>query len=243
MPTEQAVADLIPKDRKHFKVPVEAISNGIDLSRFSKGKPADDIYERFDIPRNKQIVLYVGRVDPEKSLNILVDAFIKANKKIPDAHLVVVGDGTARPDLEKMIKKAGLTKNAHFLGRVIGDDLPQIYRTGTVFAITSKTETQSIVLLEAMATGLPCIAVKAGAIPELVKTDENGYLCEADDVDAVAKAMVSILSDPEKQKNMSAGSQKIVQKHDISYTLTRMEEIYEKVLAARDDTVLAKKKK
>ena len=242
MPTEQAVADLVPKDRKHFNVPVEAISNGIDLSKFSKGKPADDIYERFDIPRNKQIVLYVGRVDPEKSLNIMVNAFIKAHKKVPDVHLVVVGDGTARPDLEKTIAKAGLSEYAHFLGRVIGADLPQIYRTGTVFAITSKTETQSIVLLEAMATGLPCIAVKAGAIPELVKTDENGYLCEADDIDGVAKAMVNILSDPKKQAKMSDGSLKIVQKHDISYTLTRMEEIYEKVLAARDDAILEQKK-
>jgi glycosyltransferase involved in cell wall biosynthesis len=242
MPTEQAVSDLVPKNRKHFKVPVEAISNGIDLSKFSKGKPADDIYERFDIPRDKQIVLYVGRVDPEKSLHIMVDAFIKAHKKMSDAHLVVVGDGTARPDLEKMIENAGLNEYAHFLGRVIGDDLPQIYRTGTVFAITSKTETQSIVLLEAMATGLPCIAVKAGAIPELVKTGENGYLCEADDVDGVAKAMVAILSDSENQKKYSAGSLKLVQKHDISYTLTRMEEIYEKVLAARDDAILEQKK-
>ena len=182
-------------------------------------------------------------MDPEKSLHILVEAFIKAHKKVSDAHLVVVGDGTARPDLEKMIQKAGLSNYAHFLGRVIGEDLPQIYRTGTVFAITSKTETQSIVLLEAMATGLPCIAVKAGAIPELVKTGENGYLCEADDVDGVAKSMVNILSDSKKQKEMSAGSLKLVQKHDISYTLTRMEEIYEKVLAARDDAMLEQKKK
>ena len=243
MPTEQAVADLIPKDRKHFKVPVEAISNGIDLSKFSKGKANDDIYKKFDIPRDKQIVLYVGRVDPEKSLHILVEAFIKAHKKVANAHLVVVGDGTARPDLEKMINKAGLAKYAHFLGRVIGDDLPQIYRTGTVFSITSKTETQSIVLLEAMATGLPCIAVKAGAIPELVKTGENGYLCEADDINGIAKAIVDILNSKEKQAKMSAGSLKLVQKHDISYTLTRMEEIYEKVLAARDDAILEKKKK
>ena len=240
MPTEQAVADLIPKDRKHFNVPVEAISNGIDLSRFSKGKVPDDIYDRFDIPRDKQIVLYVGRVDPEKSLHILINAFIKAHKKVPDAHLVVVGDGTARPDLEKMINKAGLKSSAHFLGRVVGDDLPKIYRTGTLFAITSKTETQSIVLLEAMATGLPCIAVKAGAIPELVKTGENGFLCEADDIDGVAKAIVEILSNTEKRAKMSEGSLKLVQKHDISYTLTRMEEIYEKVLAARDEATLKK---
>jgi glycosyltransferase involved in cell wall biosynthesis len=240
MPTEQAVADLIPKNRKHFKVPVEALSNGIDLSRFAKGRVDKEIYNKYDIPRNKPIVLYVGRVDPEKSIDVLMEAFIQAYPKMPDAHFVITGDGTARPKLEKMAEKAGLADHVHFLGRVIGDDLPQVYRTGTLFATASKTETQGIVLLEAMATGLPCIAVKAGAIPELVKTDENGYLCEADDVDGVAKAMVSILSDQEKQKQMSKGSLKLVQKHDISYTLTRMEEIYEKVLAARDEAILKK---
>ena len=235
MPTEQAVADLIPKNRKHFKVPVEAISNGIDLSRFAKGRANKDIYERYDIPKGKPIVLYVGRVDPEKSLDILVDAFTEVHEKIPEAQLVIVGDGTARPMLEKIAKESGTAENVHFLGRIVGDDLPQIYRTGTVFAITSKTETQSIVLLEAMATGLPCVAVRAGAIPELVKTSRNGYLCEPDDPDIVAKCIVNILAKDERRERMSAESLKIVRKHDISHTLTRMEEIYNKVLDEHEE--------
>jgi glycosyltransferase involved in cell wall biosynthesis len=235
MPTEQAVADLIPKNRKHFKVPVEAISNGIDLSRFAKGRANKDIYERYDIPKGKPIVLYVGRVDPEKSLDILVDAFTEVHEIIPEAQLVIVGDGTARPMLEKIAEESGTAENVHFLGRIVGDDLPQIYRTGTVFAITSKTETQSIVLLEAMATGLPCVAVRAGAIPELVKTSRNGYLCEPDDPDIVAKCIVNILAKDERRERMSKESLKIVRKHDISHTLTRMEEIYNKVLDEHEE--------
>ena len=234
MPTEQAVADLIPQKRKPFKVPVEALSNGIDLSRFAKGKANPDIYEEYNIPKTKPIVLYVGRVDPEKSLDILMSAFIKAHAKVPDAHLVVVGDGTARPKLEAQIEKAGLSDHAHFLGRVVGDNLPQLYRTGTVFAITSKTETQSIVLMEAMASGLPCVAVDAGAIHELVKTNKNGYLCEADDIDAVANGLVKILNDKERRAKMSDESVKRAAKHDISHTLTRMEEIYQQVLDNRE---------
>jgi glycosyltransferase involved in cell wall biosynthesis len=162
-----------------------------------------------------------------------MDAFIEAHREVPDAHLVVVGDGTARPKLEAQIEKAGLSENAHFLGRVVGDNLPQLYRTGTVFAITSKTETQSIVLMEAMASGLPCVAVDAGAIHELVKTNKNGYLCEPDDVAAVSSSLVKILSNPERREKMSAESIKRAAKHDISYTLTRMEEIYNKVLDDR----------
>lgn len=234
MPTEQAVADLIPQKRKPFKVPVEALSNGIDLSRFAKGRANKEIYEEYGIPKDKPIVLYVGRVDPEKSLDVLMDAYIKAQKKVPDAHLVVVGDGTARPKLEAQIEKAGLSGQAHFLGRVIGDNLPQLYRTGTVFAITSKTETQSIVLMEAMASGLPCVAVDAGAIHELVKTNKNGYLCQADDSDEVAKSLVKILSDKDRQEKMSEESVKRAAKHDISHTLTRMEEIYNTVLENRE---------
>ena len=233
MPTEQAVADLIPKNRKHFRVPVEAISNGIDLSRFSKGKPNEAVYTRHDIPKNVPIVLYVGRVDPEKSLDILVRAFTQIHKKVPKAHLVIVGDGTAMPDLEDIAKEDGMTDYVHFLGRVVGDDLPQIYRTASVFAITSKIETQSIVLLEAMATGLPCVAVKAGAIPELVKNSKNGYLCKPDSSSVVAKNICQILLDDKKQEQMSNQSLELVKRHDLSYTLTRMEEIYKKVLAER----------
>ena len=235
MPTEQAVADLIPKNRKHFKVPIEAISNGIDLSRFAKGRVNKEIYEKYYIPKYKPIVLYIGRVDPEKSLDVLMNAFLEIHEKIPDAHLVIVGDGTAKPMLEKMAEDTGIIDYVHFLGRVVGDDLPQIYRAGTVFAITSKTETQSIVLLEAMATGLPCVAVRAGAIPELVKTSKNGYLCEPDDPDIVAKCIINILSKDERRERMSKESLKIVRKHDISHTLTRMEEIYYKVLDAREE--------
>ena len=230
VPTEQVLTDCIPKSKLFFRVPIEALSNGIDLSRFAKGRVNHEIYERYDINPKKPTILYIGRVDPEKSLDVLMDAFIKVQEKVEDAHLVIVGDGTMRPKLEKMAEKAGISDKVVFTGRVIGKDLPQLYRTGDVFAITSKTETQSIVLLEAMATGLPAVAVKAGAIPELVHNGENGYLCEADDVDAVAKSLVCILQDKNLREAMSEKSLELIKKHDISYTLTRIEEIYHRVL-------------
>lgn len=230
VPTEQVLTDCIPKSKLFFRVPIEALSNGIDLSRFAKGRVNHEIYERYDINPKKPTILYIGRVDPEKSLDVLMDAFIKVQEKVENAQLVIVGDGTMRPKLEKMAEKAGVSDKVVFTGRVIGKDLPQLYRTGDVFAITSKTETQSIVLLEAMATGLPAVAVKAGAIPELVHNGENGYLCEADDVDAAAKSLICILQDKNLRETMSEKSLELIKKHDISYTLTRIEEIYHRVL-------------
>jgi glycosyltransferase involved in cell wall biosynthesis len=230
MPTEQAVSDLLPKRRKKFKVPVEALSNGIDLSRFTPGKAPAEIYERYDIPKTKPIVLYVGRVDPEKSLEVLVKAFNLVLTKNPEAHLVVVGDGASRNELEKLAEKLGIEKRTHFLGRVIGKDLPMLYRTGKVFAITSKTETQSIVVMEAMATGLPVVAVQAGAIPELVKNGKTGYLCQPDDPTAVSRSLLRILKNDALSQKFSKTALKNIQKHDIAYTLTRFEEIYKDVV-------------
>lgn len=230
MPTEQAVSDLLPKNRRHFRVPVEALSNGIDLSCFAAKKAKAEIYDKYGVPKDRKIVLYVGRVDPEKSLDVLVRAFAKVAKKCQDADLVVVGDGTARSGLEKLAESLGIADRAHFLGRVVGDDLPELYRTGDVFSITSKTETQSIVLMEAMASGLPAVAVTAGAIPELVKDDENGYLCEADNDEMVANYLIKILSDDELRKKLSENAVEFIKKHDLNYTLTRFEEIYKTVL-------------
>ena len=233
LPTKQAITDLLPKNHHSFKVPVEALSNGIDLSHFTKGPASEEIYKKYAIPKNVPIVLYVGRIDPEKSLDILVNSFKKLIKEAPKAHLVMVGDGTAREKLEKMIKRKKLDSQTHFIGRVIGDDLSQIYRTGTVFVITSKTETQSIVLMEAMASGLPAIAVNAGAVTELVKDGENGFIFEPNDTAGIASGINTIISNKELREKMSKNALKMIAKHDINYTLSRFEKIYNNVLRSR----------
>jgi len=111
--------------------------------------------------------------------------------------------------------------------------LPQIYRTGTVFVITSKTETQSIVLMEAMASGLPAIAVNAGAVTELVKDGENGFIFEPDDTAGIASGINTIISNKELREKMSKNALKMIAKHDINYTLSRFEKIYNNVLRSR----------
>ena len=81
-----------------------------------------------------------------------------------------------------------------------------------------------------MATGLPCVAVEAGAIPELVKSGENGFLCTPNDAKGVAEGLKIILTDENKWKNMQSLSLKKVRRHDLRYTLARIEEIYNQVL-------------
>ena len=224
MPTELAIEELIPE--KHFKVPVEALSNGVDLSAFNPKKPSAQIYEKYHLEKDRPRILYIGRVDHEKSINIILKAFKIVLEKLPEAELVIIGDGAEKAHLEKMAAQLEIEKNVRFLGRILPPDLYDLYKTGQVFATASETETQGIVLIEAAASGLPLVAVDAGAIKEICKNGKNGYLCPRGDVEKIAISLIKILKDPELQKKMSLNSLEIAKKHDLNHTLKRFEEIY-----------------
>jgi glycosyltransferase involved in cell wall biosynthesis len=216
-------------------VPFEAVSNGVDLSRFKSGKARADIYDKYNIPKDRPIVLYVGRVDPEKKIGLVIDAFVKMlhnNKldKVSNPLCLVVGDGVDRLRLEKEYSASVKTGDVKFLGRVTGDDLYELYKVGSLFATASEIETQGIVLIEAAATGLPLIAVKAGAVAEVCRNEENGFLCEPGDVDGISEAMTKILSNVELRKKYSENSIKIAHEHDFEKTLDKFIDIYSKVI-------------
>ncbi|MBQ3352179.1 glycosyltransferase [Candidatus Saccharibacteria bacterium] len=227
VPTEIAINGLMPKHKKRFKVTVEAISNGIDLSEFFPAKPSEKICQKYKIDLSIPRIIYVGRVDPEKSIDVLISAFLEVVKKIPNAEFLIVGDGIVKPDLEDQVKDLGLSSSVRFLGRIMPPELQEIYRTGDVFATASETETQGIVLIEAAATGLPLIAVDAGAVSELCLNKKNGILCKPGNVKAITSAMIKLLSDKTLRKEYGKESIEVAKKHDISYTLKRFEDIYQ----------------
>ncbi|MBQ9016960.1 glycosyltransferase [Candidatus Saccharibacteria bacterium] len=226
MPTELAIEELIPENRKHFKVPVEALSNGVDLSTFRPGRPDKDFYEKYRLDKKRPRALYIGRVDPEKSIDVVIKAFKTVCAKLPEAELLIVGDGADKAKLEKLVDGLELGENIRFLGRVLPPDLYELYRTGMVFVTASETETQGIVLIEAAATGLPLVAVNAGAVKEICKNHQNGYLCKPGDEAAIAKGLLKILTDQDRRKEMGKASLAIAKTHDLNTTLARFEEIY-----------------
>lgn len=228
MPTKQAIFNLL--DGRDFKVPVAAVSNGVDLSNFKPGKAKKEIYEKYNIPTSSPIVLYVGRVDPEKNVGAVVEAFSIALKSAPEARLVIVGDGVDRGRLVKEAERLKIKDKVEFLGRIVGKNLHEIYKVGTIFATASEIETQGIVLIEAAASGLPLIAVDAGAVSEVCINSENGFLCQPGDIPEMAAAMVKILSDEKLQKKFSEESVKIAKEHDFEHTLDKFINIYEHVI-------------
>lgn len=230
MPTEMAIDDLVPKNRKKFDVPVEPLSNGVDLAKFTPGKPKTKVLKKYHLQPNVSRVFYVGRVDPEKSLANVVTAFAGVLEKVPEAELVIVGDGTDRRRLIDLAEALGIEKQVKFPGRIMQPDVIDIYRSGTVFVTASETETQGIVLIEAAAVGLPLVAVDAGAVRELCQNKKNGILCQPRDLNEMTDAMVKILKDEKLQKKYGAASLEIAKKHDLNRTLRRFVEIYEEAI-------------
>lgn len=241
MPTEMAIDDLVPKKRKRFDVTVEPLSNGVDLSKFGPKKAPARIYKKYRIPTDVPVVLYVGRVDPEKSIDQVVTAFAEVAEAEPKPVLVIVGDGTDRRHLVDLVQALGIEQSVRFLGRVMPPDVMEVYRTGTLFATASKTETQGIVLIEAAATGLPLVAVGAGAVRELCRHKQNGILCAPDDAAEMADAMLHIIQNPDLREKYSAGSLEVAQCHDLNRTLQRFEEIYGEAIRLKGKTLSQKK--
>lgn len=229
MPTKQAILNFLD-GRKDFPVPVAAVSNGVDLTAFKPGEPRAALLKKYGLKRGEPVVLYVGRVDPEKNVETLIEAFASAAADVPAARLLIVGDGVDRVRLEKKASKMGLSDRVIFAGRVVPPDLYEVYKLGTVFATASEIETQGIVLIEAAATGLPLIAVKAGAVAEVCQDGVNGFLCQPGDVAEIAAAIVKILSEPELCQQFSKKSIEIAAEHDFNHTLEQFENIYRRVI-------------
>lgn len=242
MPTEMAIDDLVPKNRRRFKVPVEPLSNGVDLSQFTPRKPKQKVLKHFRLQPGRMRVLYVGRVDPEKSIGNVITAFVEVLDKLPEAELVIVGDGTDRSRLRDLTKGFGIEKSVRFLGRVMLPDIADIYRGSTVFVTASETETQGIVLIEAAATGLPLVAVDAGAVRELCQNRKNGILCQPGDTSALARALVKILQDQKLQEKYGAASLDIAKQHDLNSTLARFVEIYQEAIELKGKKVHEKRR-
>lgn len=227
LPTESAIHMLNASDK--VNVPIEAVSNGIDLCRFKVGIPSADLLKRFSLPTNQPIITYIGRLDAEKHLSVLVRAFVRV-LAVKEARLLIVGDGTDISNLRELVHELNITRHVTFTGRVNDEDLVALHQVGTVYCMPSPAELQSIATLEAMASGQPIVAVDAGALGELCQDGRNGYLCEQDNDEEIAAGLLKIIMNKKLRATMSAESVAIAQTHDLKQTLARFEAIYTKLI-------------
>ncbi len=235
-PTQSAI-DTFGKHAEKLSVTPVIISNGINLEQFSPAKAPASIYKKFAIPTDRPIVTYVGRLDAEKHLPVLLRAFARLREQEPTAHLLVVGHGTESDNLETLAHELDIDGDTTFTGRVSDEDLVQLHRVGTLYAIPSPAELQSIATLEAMASGQPIVAVDAGALGELCHDGDNGFLFPLDDSEAMAEGLAKIVGDPALRETFSQESLRIARTHDITYTLEQFESLYREVIKSKADAL------
>lgn len=207
-----------------FPRQVQPVSNGVDAERFRPGPGDPALRARLGLD-DRPIVLYTGRLDAEKQMDVWLQAGAEVVKTL-DVQFVATGKGTDVARLEKLTRSLGLDQYVRFVGIVPEDDFPGIYRLANAYFISSPVELQSISTLEAVASGLPVVAADAGALPELVHHQENGYLFAPGDWQAAAVALASILSEPDLSRGMSLASRQISAAHDLVGTI----DCYERLL-------------
>lgn len=176
-------------------VPITAIATGIDLGRFATGHGARGRAAR-GIPPEARVVGHVGRLAPEKNLAFLTQAVARVLRKRPDAWFLVVGSGPAEADIRLACEAAGVADRLRLAGRLDNQDLSDAYAAMDLFAFASLSETQGLVLAEAMAAGTPVVAVDAPGARDVVIDGVNGRLLETPDEEGFAAVTLEVLDLP-----------------------------------------------
>jgi 1,2-diacylglycerol 3-alpha-glucosyltransferase len=210
-----------------LKTPVTSISNGVDTTVFKPTNNGAYLRERFNLP-DKPLVLYTGRINQEKNVDILVRAIPGVLKKV-DAHFLFCGSGGLKPAMITLARTLGVADHTTFIDFLDWADYPNIYALADVFVMPAESELQSIVTLEAIASGVPPVVVNKGAVPELASSG-NGLMFEPKDSTQLAANIVTILSDSKLRSTMKKKSLQLSKKHSLSYVGSQYEQVYEAVL-------------
>lgn len=217
-------------EEQHVRTPIEVISNGMDLSVFrGTAKKA---------PSSPPRLLHVGRISFEKNCDVVLEAFALIRRSLPGATLTIVGDGPALESLKTLAERLGIADAVDFTGFVPRAELPALYPRYDLFLTASTMETQGLVVLEAIASGLPCVGVDAYALPELIHHGENGFIVRPFDPEEMASMALEILRDPARFSSFSAAGLRIAAEHDIVRCALHLEDVYRRQSRAADTNKL-----
>jgi glycosyltransferase involved in cell wall biosynthesis len=211
-----------------------AIPNGIDISDLDVPYSKEECRGRLGLDKGEHVILFVGGLSPYKGPDVLIRAMPKIMESLPNSRLVLVGEGTLREKLEQETKELGIDQRVQFTG-FVKDNLQKamFFHAADVFVLPSVTSQEifGIVNLEAMAAGVPIVASKIGGIPDVVTDGDTGLLVPPNDPDAIAKAVVTLISDPELGRAMVERGLKRVEAYSWASIAERTEKIYEEAIA------------
>ena len=213
-----------------IEAPVEVIPTGVDVNKFSRGDRTW-LRREFGIDEDKKICIYVGRLTREKNLEFLLKAFRLVLDRYPKTCLVIVASGPLERELKKLTISQGMALNRDviFTGFLPFERLVDAYHGADLFTFASLTETQGIVLVEAMASGLPVVAVRASGTQDMVENGRQGLLTRCD-LEDFAQQVVRVLTDDELRRNLAEKAVKRAAALSSRAMAKKLEESYYRVI-------------
>lgn len=209
--------------------------NPVDTDEFapSPGRRRE-LRERFGLPLDAPVVLYLGRVAPEKSLEYLVDAFARVLPRAPHSVLVFVGDGAVRKDLEQQARRLGLPpENVRFAGMVKPSDVPAWLQASDIYTLVSFNEGFPCALLEAMSAGVASVVTDIPANRQLIDHGEQGLLAPAGNADAIGDAILRLVEDESARGRMGeAARRRVLDNYSLDRIADRYEALFHEAVAA-----------
>jgi glycosyltransferase involved in cell wall biosynthesis len=213
-------------DEGRATAPVRLIYNGVDLERYEHQEPCCTLRDEYGMEPGSQIVGVVARLEPEKGHPTLLEAWPLVLRQVPDAYLVVVGEGGRRAELERQSRDLRIAHRVVFTGR--RDDVPAVTAALDVAVLPSYREAQGLTILEAMAMSRPVVASKVGGIPEVIEDGVTGLLVPPHDPAALAAAIVSLLTDHARADTIGrAGHDLVRDRFCIQLMVREIEAIYD----------------
>jgi len=199
------------------------IPNGVDTVRFARPSDAADDRERSRF--GQEVVLFLGRLDAQKGLDVALEAWAQVASRRPEAQLILAGDGPARGALEGQAGALGLARSVRFLGR--REDPELLLRASQVFILPSRSEGMSNALLEAMAAGLACVATRVGGNDELVQDGMTGLLVPPGDPEALAESLLALLQDATLRARLGAAARvATAEQYGMDHIVSRYADLY-----------------
>ncbi|MGF1547989.1 MAG: glycosyltransferase [Thiotrichales bacterium] len=211
--------------------PATVLPTGLNMDDFTSGNgPA--FRHAQGIAENRPVIVYVGRVAFEKNIEFLLDVTLAVRRTLPDVLLLIAGEGTAVPHLRHAAHARGLTDHVRFVGYLRRDgELQGCYKAADVFVFASKTETQGLVLLEAMACGTPVVSTAHLGTREVL-AGCDGALIASDDCHEFAQQALAVLQAPALRAQLSAGALRHAAAWSDATLAERLAAYYREVIAA-----------
>jgi glycosyltransferase involved in cell wall biosynthesis len=207
---------------------IVVVHDGIDVAKIGR-LPAVDVRAEFWLPHGAPVLANVGALVAHKGQRYLIDAMTHVLRRVPDAHLVIFGEGELRPSLERQIRELHLEK--HVLLPGFRADVLQLVKSADLFVMSSVTEGLGSTVLDAMAMKLAVVGTEAGGIPEAVVRGETGLLVPPAHVPELATAIITLLKDSARRSRMgAAGLARVAEQFGVGRMLTGTLDAYQRAM-------------